>query len=225
VSDDLSQAAESAEAAQGAVEPNAPAPWGDDFNPERAWQTISHLRGREKELESKAKQFERLAEDEDALREFLAERGFTFDEDDEEEPFDGTTEDDPTAELRTKLSELEQWKAQQEAERGLAQFNKDLDGFAKEASVELSDLDREFILSQTIKGGNNPKAAKAAFDRFVEHRQAQEKAILDRYLKSKTEGVPSPPQPGKAGKAEFDPTDRKARRARLAQIVAAGDDT
>lgn len=222
MSDDLSQAAESAEAAQSAVEPeapSAPAPWGDDFNPDRAWQTITHLRGREKELEQQAKQYERLRSDPDAQRQFLADLGYEVDEDtgvdDEvEDP------DDPIQPLTQKLSELEAWKAQQEHQASLDAFNKDIAGFAAEAKVELTEDDKFLLLQKTFQTGGNPAAARKAFDAHVELIKARDKAIIDRYLKSKSDGVPSAPQPGKAGRAEFDPTDRKARKARMEAIIA-----
>lgn len=225
VSDDLSQAAESAEAAQGAVEPDAPsapAPWGDDFNPERAWQTITHLRGREKELESDAKAWKRLQEDETAFNDLLTQRGYEveapaeYDVEAAEDP-----DDDPIRPLTQKLSELEQWKAQQEQQASLDMFHKDIAGFAADAKVELTDDDRFLLLQKTLQTGGNPTAAKKAFDAHVELIKAREKSIIDRYLKSKSDGVPSAPQPGKAGRAEFDPTDGKARKARMEAIIAA----
>src|SRR5688500_13361811 len=108
-------AVEPEEAAQvAATEPAAP-PWGDDFDAQRAWETITKLRGFEKQ----AKEFERIQSDDDARAEWLKSQGYEIaddepDDSDDEELFE---EDDPIAPVRTELEEIKQWKAQQEAEK------------------------------------------------------------------------------------------------------------
>jgi hypothetical protein len=221
------QAAESAEAAQSAVETEgSPPPWGDDFNPERAWQTITHLRDREKELEPDSKAYKRLQEDEDALREFLAERGFEVDDQEDPEPeADFDEEDDPTAHLQSRLDQFEQWKEQQEAEKQAERFSTDLKGFVGDRT--LSQQGNDWIISQAHQGRiKAPKDLEKAVSDWFTFEEDQKKAAVDEYLKTKR-APNSPPQPGRAGEAEFDRKNataterRNQRQARIAALTEA----
>jgi hypothetical protein len=209
------------ETAQAAVEPTtseAPVPWGDDFNPERAWKTITHLRDREKELEKQAKEFERLQQDDSAFKDFVSQRGYEIPDEEPEEP-EYDLNEDPTADIRKTVDELRQWREQQEVDKALTAFNKDIDAKATEASVNLDKVDRDWLLQESIKGGFTTDAVNNAFSQLAERNKQLEQAAVERYLASKR--APTPPQPGKAGAPEFDPRDRRARQAHFEALVAA----
>jgi hypothetical protein len=209
------------ETAQDAVEPTleTPVPWGDDFNPERAWKTITHLRDREKELEKQAREYERLQQDDSAFKEFVSQRGYEIPDDEIEEP---DSFDDPIADVRKTVDELAQWRQQQEVDRALNAFNSDIDTKAEKAGVSLDQVDRDWLLQESLKGGFTPDAVNKAFAALATRNKALEQAAIDRYLNSKR--APTPPQAGKAGAPEFDHLDRKARLARMEAMVAADSD-
>lgn len=213
-------AVEPVETAQAAVEPTSetPVPWGDDFNPERAWKTITHLRDREKELEKQAREFERLQQDDSAFKEFVSQRGYEIPDDEIEEPDDFPT-DQPTSDPR--VDEIYQWKQQQEVDKALTAFHSDIDAKAEKAGVNVDQVDRDWLLQESIKGGFTPDAVNKAFDSLAERNKQLEQAAIERYIASKR--APTPPQPGKAGAPEFDPRDSKARLARLEALVAADE--
>lgn len=215
MSEDLSQAAESAEAAQSAVESvsSSPPPWGDDFNPERAWQTITHLRDREKELESDAKAFKRLQDDEDARRDLLSQWGYEIDEGQQEEE-EELEEETPAPQLDPRVDALIAERAQEAFERDLTKFAGDR---------EVSPQAHDWIESQTLKNGASPEALEKATKAWFEFEDGLTTKARESYLQSKQTPT-RPPQPGKAGEAEFDrkaATSTQRRLNREARIAAA----
>lgn len=211
------------DAAQEAVEPdNAPvesAPWGDDFDPQRAWNTIQNLRNREKELEKAAKEYERLTSDPEAYYEHGTRQGWVELENDiPEEPEAVADDDDP---LHREVQELKSWKQQQEEAASLNAFNADLDKLCAENEVDLTAAQRRLVLVDSLNNGWNPDATKAAFEGLVTDLKSYEQQVIERYRASKK--APSPPRAGKAGEAEFDPTDRSERQARMEAIIAAAE--
>lgn len=223
--------ADTADTAQGAVETTTtPPPWGDDFNPDRAWQTISHLRGIEKEWEPHVKAHQRLTggEDPDAFRALAERYGFEITEGSPEPEDD---DDDPIAPLASKLEQIEQWQQQQQQRESVELFRDDVKALAAEAKVELTEKDYVRLYrdaeqhAATTKKNFDRAAVKEVFDEMVDERKAHEKAVIDRYRKSKD--APAPPPTGRAGEQAFDrkgasPTQRRLNREeRLAGIIAA----
>ncbi len=221
MADDL----ETTDAAQDAVEPdNTPsveesAPWGDDFDANRAWNTIQNLRAREKELEKDAAEYKRLTSDPDAYYEHGTRQGWVELEDTPEEPEDAEPDDAPWS---RDVAELKAWKEQQEQAAALDAFNSDLNKLAGDAEVELSAAQRKLIMVESLNNGWNQKATAEAFESLKADLEAQEQRAIDRYLASKK--APSPPRAGKAGEAVFDPTDRDARQRRMAEVAQATED-
>lgn len=157
----------------------SPPPWGEDFDPQRAWSTIQHQRQREVELEQQVKEFSRLREDPDALNQFLSELGYELaDTDEDEDPeFDP---DDPFQKLEAleqKILEREQReheaaeKAQlaQAVEMATKRMEEDLDAIGG-----LDELQREWIvekaltLEPTAEGVPDIKAAYAKYTALVD---------------------------------------------------------
>lgn len=224
MSDALDLAAESAEAAQGAVQPDvpsqeAPPPWGEDFNPERAWKTITHLRGREKELESEAKALERLrsGSDPDALREIADAYGFEIPEDDSDVDIPDL---EPEDDVRRQVRELAEWREQQEQQKAIDEFRSHVNKLSKDAGLELDDDEVQTVFARSIAKGFTPDATTEAFQWLTGRYSAVEQKAIEKYLQSKS-GVPTPPQPGKAGAPQLDPSDRKARQAHFEALIAA----
>jgi hypothetical protein len=195
VSDDpVIPADEPVEAAQSAPETtDAPPPWGEDFDAARAWQTITHQRRREAELEAVAKEFERLKSDPDAQKEFISGLGYEVEEDDIEDDEPGTNPD--VAALKQQLDDLAQWREQREAEERAAAFNADVDRLAEEADVELDSDDREWIAYRASKaqGGFTPEAVQAAFKALYDRDIARAQRYGERLKNSKKAPVVSPP--------------------------------
>jgi hypothetical protein len=195
VSDDpVIPADEPVEAAQSAPETtDAPPPWGEDFDAARAWQTITHQRRREAELEAVAREFERLKSDPDAQKEFISGLGYEVEEDDIEDDEPGTNPD--VAALKQQLDDLAQWREQREAEERAAAFNADVDRLAEEADVELDSDDREWIAYRASKaqGGFTPEAVQAAFKALYDRDIARAQRYGERLKNSKKAPVVSPP--------------------------------
>lgn len=119
----------SAEAAQGAAETEAP-PWGDDFQPEKAWNTITKQRESEKELKDRLRALE---EDDEAFLELARKRGFQVedtDDDDEDTGADDLFEDDDDPRFQ-KLTELEKRTQAQDEWIKQQQHEQLVDGFEK----------------------------------------------------------------------------------------------
>jgi hypothetical protein len=196
VSDDpVIPADEPVEAAQSAPETtDAPPPWGEDFDAARAWQTITHQRRREAELEAVAKEFERLKSDPDAQKEFISGLGYEVEEDDIEDDDEPGVNPDVAA-LKQQLDDLAQWREQREAEERAAAFNADVDRLAEEADVELDSDDREWIAYRASKaqGGFTPEAVQAAFKALYDRDIARAQRYGERLKNSKKAPVVSPP--------------------------------
>lgn len=179
---------ESADTAQSAdVADGSPAPWGDDFDAERAWKTISHLRRREAELESDAKAWKRFREDEDARRETLTELGYEFDEADEDDD-DFVVDETPTQipkALQKELDELKSWRSQQEQRQARQQFDDHISELASQSEVSLSQFEKQAVLAASIQSGFNPKSTEAAFKELLEYKRAEEQRIIEQYGQSK----------------------------------------
>jgi hypothetical protein len=182
MSDDATvPAVEPGEAAQDAATEQASPPWGDDFDAQRAWDTITKLRA----FEKPAREFERIKSDEDARAEFLKELGYEFAEDDEpdtpdEELFD---DDDPVAPLNEKLTQLEQWKQQQEAKEAAAAIRSDLDTFNEGSDWELDDDDRQAIVARANRqnpNGFGPDELRKAHDWFIARLDRAAEAAVER---------------------------------------------
>jgi hypothetical protein len=185
---------EPVEAAQSAPETtDAPPPWGEDFDAARAWQTISHLRSRETELEKQAREYERLQSDPDAQKEFLANLGYEVEEDDIEDDEPGTNPE--VSALKQQLDDLAAWRERREAEERAAAFNADVNRLAEEADVELDDDDREWIAYRASKaqGGFTPEAVQSAFKALYDRDIARAQRYGERLKNSKKAPVVSPP--------------------------------
>jgi hypothetical protein len=216
VSDDPTLADVSADAAQSA-ETDAPPPWGDDFNADRAWKTISHQRRREAELEPDAKSWKRFREDDEYRREVLSELGYEVggDDDNLEEDFeDDTPTDDP------RLSKFEKFIEEQQAKEANQQFNDHLDTLSGEN--KLSKKERDWLKAESVQNGFTPQATEKAYKEFVEWRDERDKAAVERYTKSK-QAPNTPPQPGRSGEEKRNPRDRNARRAAMAAAMVANE--
>jgi hypothetical protein len=162
-------------------------PDGTPFDPERWSSFVQHTKAEKQQLKEQLEAERRVWEDENALRTRLAERGWAVEDDEEtiDPDLSDFEDDDPNAEVRSKLSELEQWKQQQEQQAGLEAFNTDVNGFASEAGMELSDDERAWILQRTLQSGGNPEAAKKAFDAHVEYVKNVERKAIENLRSSK----------------------------------------
>jgi hypothetical protein len=207
------------ETAQDAVEPiepsseEPPAPWGDDFNPDRAWRTITHLRDREKELEQQAKQFERLRNDPDAFREFLSEQGYELPEEDDEP-------DDVEPEVQTfRDPRVDQLLAEREQERlnhmVMEQAAADVKEIQEEIGRELTPKELEKLGKLALPDDKGiPRVALA---------WSEIKELQGDWQKQWMEGkkTASPPADGVQGSEKFDIRDPEQRLKRMAAIMEA----
>lgn len=204
-------AVEPVETAQAAVEPTSetPVPWGDDFNAERAWKTITHLRDREKELEKQAKEFERLQSDPDAFREFVSQRGYELPDEDEPEP-----DEDESPEFRDPR--VDQLLAERETERRQQitfEVNaKELEQIQESTGRDLTKDEIETLTSLAMPDKDGIPHIKPVWDAIQKLTPTEEPAKV----------TPSrvPPKGG-PGEETVDMNDRDQRVARLQAAVDA----
>ena len=175
--------AESTEAVQETEAADDTPPWGDDFQPERAWQTITNLRGREKELEPDAKAWKRFREDEEFRNQFLRdELGFEIvDQEDTDEEDEDYGEDDQGRDPR--VDSLLEWQRQQQAEKEAERFNQDFKEFVGDR--ELSERAERAIRLEAGAGRMSPKDLKEAIDGWVAYEDQLRAEARDGYRQSK----------------------------------------
>jgi hypothetical protein len=203
--------------AQGAVtSEEAPPPWGDDFDPARAWKTITHLRDREKELESSHKTLRQLEDDEEARIEWLKQHGYEIEADEEPVPGEDFEDDEPEdsrlKEYEQQLKQHQEWIQRQEAERAMQAFQKDLEQMTPEG-VELDEDDRQIILDRALKhkDGWNRDTTQEALTWLLGRYEKRESAAIERLKGSKR--APHVSSGGKAGKGPQPDLDTEAGRA------------
>lgn len=155
-------------------------PWGDDFDPERAWKTITHLRSREKELEATQKEYDRLKSDPDAQAKFLEQLGYELADDDTDEPADVVDvedDDEPLDPLEQRLARIEELEAQRAQEAQTQRLVQYVEHEFDEIGG-LSDDQRTFVLNHarllpfTPDGMPDIKSAHIA---YLEHVAALKK--------------------------------------------------
>jgi hypothetical protein len=203
---------------------STPPPWGEDFNPERAWNTIQAQRARELELESDSKALKRLREDREAQREFLAEIGYELPDDDDD--VDDTDDDDPITPVRSEVEALKAWKQQQELEQGLALFKADVDDLAREAGVDLSERDYKRVWRDAEEQASSSKKqfdrslVASVFKELLEEREQLKRQAIEEYTNSKK--APHVPGTSKSATQVPDLDDPKERtrfmKERLRQL-------
>jgi hypothetical protein len=157
-------------------------PWGEDFDAERAWKTITHLRSREKELEAAAKEFDRLKSDPDAQAKFLEQLGYELaddtDTDDADAGADLEDDDEPLDPLEQRLARIEALEAQRAQEQQTQRLVQYVEREFDEIGGNLSDDQRTFVLNHarllpfTPDGMPDIKSAHVA---YLEHVAALKK--------------------------------------------------
>lgn len=205
MADDLEQDA----GAQGAVEQPEPTeptaetsqgeqpPWGDDFDAQRAWSTIQNLRGREKELEQAAKEYERLTSDPTAYVDFGTQRGYIDIAPDDQPAVDEFA--DPQELVAARLEALEQRFQQQGQEAQQAQQIAQIEQHVETQLTALDGLDesdREWIVNTAVAmppTADGMPDIKGAHEKFT----AWETARQQKWAKSKR--APHIGQVGTAG--------------------------
>lgn len=157
-------------------QPEAPStPWsGEEYQPERAYQTIQHLRGFEKQ----AREFDRLQNDPQALEQFLTGLGYAV-----EDPSEQQDEfADPTEQLAARLEQLEQSLSARDerdnSEQRAVQVRQLVDRQLEQLGVT-DEEDGNDILAYAIHAlpptEDGLPDVKGAFDRFQTRQQAHQK--------------------------------------------------
>ena len=148
----------------------------------------------------------------DAIREL----GFEVDQPDED-PTPDYVEDDPYAaklsEYEKQLSELSQWKQQQEAERVATGIRTHVETLAEEAGLNLTDYDKEVIFRGAVSGDKiDPDTTAAAFKAHAEYLQSLQEQLAPKG---------TPPRPGTGQAVEKQPdldNDQERREWMKAQL-------
>lgn len=172
-------------------------PWGDDFDAERAWKTITSQREREKELEPDAKAFKRLrdGEDPDTFKEIMEAYGYQIPEDDDDSYEDD--EEDFVDPVVKEIEDLKQFKQSLEMERQIQAFNDEVERLAEAEGFkpeDLDDMDR-LLIAQSANTGRNFDIKKG-FEAFLDYEKAKEQKAIERYKKSLE--APSSPVSGES---------------------------
>lgn len=224
MSEDLESAVEAEETTpQGEVEESSP-PWGEDFQPEKAWKTITTQRESERELKERLKQEQSVWDDEDALRERLKAAGFEIAEDEEDVDDDedlASYEDESQSEYDKRIAALEAREQERQANAAVQQFKDHVNELAAKAEIELDDDDVEFLFTKSVNQGFTEKATEAAFEKYVERQKFREAQILERYRGSKK--APHISSSGQAASKTVDLDDPRARADYLDEKFGAID--
>lgn len=183
-------------------------PWGDDFDPDRAWSTIQTQRAEETKLKERAKQLDDQWEDERAHLDWLRERGYEFEDVEDDQGFYEPHDDDQLDPKEERLARLEQAEAQR-------LFNADLKDLADDADVELQADERELIGLKTGQYGNDRRALERAFKEHLEARKAFEAKVIERYRQSKQ--APQVPKGGREATDKPDLSDDTSRHQWMAE--------
>ena len=211
------------------VSEDAPPPWGEDFDPSRAWNTITHLRDREKELAKQVKEFERLRSDPEAQRAFLNELGYELEDEPEETADDDEPEyDDPAmariAALEKRLAEKERTESEAAGRAALEEqveyAKKRMDATFEQLQVSDAD-EREWIVNKALtldpivdENGRQVPDIATAHKAFNELFTRKQKAWAD------TKNAPVV-QPGTAGTQVPDLSDPEQRHEWMRQRLLA----
>jgi uncharacterized protein YecE (DUF72 family) len=206
-----------AQTGEGPVEHAAESPpWGDNFNPERAWSTIQDQRRERDQLEAEVKQFRALREDPDAQRAFLEELGYEIPDDEPEQP-DWAQEDDyadPTeariAQVEDRLSQIQQQEEMQQIAAHVAELTQD-------SGLDLDT--QKYLFEIATQPGYNPQRTEKIVKQHIAAVKAAEERAIEQYRESKR--TQTPPPPGTAGEPAPDLKDDKARREYLGRLVDA----
>lgn len=210
--------------------PTIPPPWGEDFQPERAWETIQKQRAREAELEPAAKTFKRLdaGEDLDTFKKLAEKYGFELPEVEEEPDEDEFDDDDPRdaqlKELTERQKAHDEWIAEQRQVATVRAFTTDLDEMLAEKGVELDEDDRALIFERSARIGQETKswdrnATAKALDWLLGKYEKREQAAVERLKSSKRAPHVSPG--GKPGSGpQPDLTTREGREALFKERLA-----
>jgi hypothetical protein len=211
VSDDQERPDEAPADAQGAVQAETSSPpWGDDFDPDRAWKAIQSGRETEKELKERLRAEQSVWDDEDALYQKLSEKYPDWVTDGaSEEPVDDDEfedDDDPRdqelKELRERQSAHDEWIAEQKNQASIKAYNADVDEVQTAREVEFDEDDRVLIAqkaaSYTNGGGFTKKELEKAVDWLIARDERIAQARFEKVKSSKR--APHVSAAGKAGK-------------------------
>jgi len=202
---------------QGDAEPTEPPsspPWGENFDPVRAWETIQTQRQSESELKQQlqeAKQVKDLWEaaqkDPELQAQILGMWGYDVEGNPEPEPTQPEFQDPRVDQL------LQERQAEQDAQL----LTQHLNELAEKEGVQLSDRQRQRLFRDAVDAGLNPQATEQVFKQFVEDHKAEEQAIIDRYVKSKR--TPRPASNGVPGSEKVDFTNDEERQKHFASVM------
>lgn len=217
---DPTQADQSAETAQGAVEPASSHPWGDDFQPDRAWQAIQNGRQTEKELKERLQSEQSVWDDENALLARIAEKyPHLIAEEDEDDIPELEDEDDDPVVHDPRVDDLLAWREEQQVARAQEAFDQHYNELAAAAKQQHGvDLPAEMFAGAIVAAamqdprGLTRDTTEETFSKLVEWAKAQKAAEQPQ--------VPSPPPTGRQGAIDHKPGDRNSRRERIANILA-----
>lgn len=221
---DPTQADQSAETAQGAVESTHP--WGDDFQPERAWGALQNSRATEKELKERLQSEQSVWDDEDALLARIAEKypHLVAEEESSDDTINPDDYEDPSqaelAQVRQELAQVQEWRQQQEYQAARVKYDQHYSELASKAKAEHGvELPAEVFADAVLSAASNdPKGVRndtveAAFNKLVDWAKAQ------RPQDQTPPSVPSPPPSGRQGAVDHKPGDRKSRQERMAAAM------
>lgn len=191
-------------------------PWGDDFDPQKAWDTIQTQRASEKELKERAKRADELEaelQDEQKLLDRLRERGYEVDDDE-----DPALEDEDGEFRDPRVDELIAAREREQAEALVSDIQGHVKELAGKQSLELTDRQLRSLTREALDAGADPDATERLFGEFVEELKEYDKRAIERYRKSKNTTVP--PGGGREATDEsnrLDIDDDSERHRRMAE--------
>lgn len=203
-------------------------PWGDDFDAQRAWDTITNLRGEVKEAKSASASDEdreilAALNDPERHQEVLDRLGYELGDetgDDEYDEFGLEDEDDLQDPNVERLTRLEAELGRQQEEKDLESFNSHLNDLAQQSEVKLSNRDREYLFLASQSQGFTPQATEKVWKEWAQERENERKGVIEDYVKSKK----ASPVPSVGTSATEMPNldDPQTRRAWMAERLEQG---
>jgi hypothetical protein len=200
----------------------APPPWGEDFNPQRAWDTITAQRESEATLKQQLQESQQVKDlweaaqnDPELQAQILGLWG--YDIEGNEDP--GSQQEQAFQDPRVDAL-LQERQAEQDANLLTGHIQQ----LAEKEGVALSDGQFQRLFRDAVDAGLNPQGTEQVFKQFVEDRKQEEQAIIDRYVKSKR--TPRPASGGVPGSEKVDLSNEEERlKAFAATLESFSNDT
>lgn len=197
-------------------------PWGEDFDAERAWSTIQTQRQAEKDLKAQVAEYEQLLGNPDAL---LNQLGYETVADEDEQQFDPgyQEQEDPLAEIRGQVDQIQGTLAQQQAQEIHREMGDHIDSLLTESDLKLTKKQKAAIAAEAWNDGDpSPAHTAQVVKDWADDLAAYRDEAVSGYRKSKR--APRAAPQGQPGSKQVDFSNEEERQRMFAELMAAEGD-